>query len=79
MFLKEAINTDFGSIIISVILGLGLAALFRKICEDDNCIILVAPKNDFIKENTFKFEDGCYRFEPEITNCEKKTDLIRHK
>ena len=34
MNFKRLINTALGKIIISIMLGLGLATLFRKVCKD---------------------------------------------
>ena len=39
MFLKRIVETDWGSVLISGVLGLGLAALFQKACKDNNCVI----------------------------------------
>ena len=33
------VNTKYGKIIISIILGIGLASIFRKSCDSRNCII----------------------------------------
>ena len=50
MFFKdERTNT----IILSVIWGFGIAALFRKVCDDNKCIVIKAPNNmnDYHQEN----------------------------
>ena len=33
-------------IVVSIILGLGIATLFRKVCNHRNCIIIKGPKTD---------------------------------
>ena len=38
MHLKRLLNTYTGKMMISILLGLGLATLFRKACNDKNCI-----------------------------------------
>ena len=43
MNFKRLINTSLGKIIISIMLGLGLATLFRKVCKDKNCITFKGP------------------------------------
>ena len=35
--MKNILYTDRGRFILSIILGLGLATLFRKFCEGRNC------------------------------------------
>lgn len=72
MHIINVLKTDFGSIIISILLGLGLASLFRKTCSENNCIIVKGPSIEKIKNKTFKFDDKCYKYEPEITSCKNK-------
>ena len=40
MNVKRLIHSGFGKIIIPVLLGLGLATMFRRVCKDKNCIVL---------------------------------------
>ena len=66
MFFKdEKINTY----ILSIIWGLGIAALFRRICENDKCIAVKAP-SDMINYKQ-KYDNECYRFEKENIECFK--------
>ena len=41
--LKRLIHSGFGKVIIPILLGLGLATMFRKVCKDRNCIVFKAP------------------------------------
>ena len=41
--LKKLLYSKTGNIIISILLGLGLASLFRFSCKNNNCIIFKAP------------------------------------
>ena len=43
MNIKRLLYGDVSKIFISVLLGLGLATLFRKVCKDRDCIIFRAP------------------------------------
>ena len=62
MNLRRLIYSDIGKYIISILLGLGLATLFRKVCKDRNCIVFKAPNIKKIKNQIFKFENKCYKF-----------------
>ena len=42
MKIKQLINSKEGKYIISVVLGLGLATLFREVCKDKTCIVFKA-------------------------------------
>ena len=55
MNLRRLIYSDIGKYIISILLGLGLATLFRKVCKDRNCIVFKAPNIKKIKNQIFKF------------------------
>ena len=61
--LSKRFQTDQGRIIFSIILGIGLAGLFRKSCENRNCMKFMAPPLEKIKERTYRHGDSCYKFE----------------
>lgn len=71
MNIKRLLTTRTGTIIISVILGLGLAALFRRACKDNNCIIVKGPSFKDTKDHVYKVNDECYKYEPVFTECTK--------
>lgn len=58
-----------GQIIMSIIWGLGLAALFRKVCAGRNCIVYKAPNPQQIINNVYQHDSKCYRYTPETTKC----------
>ena len=43
MHLQRLIYSPFGRYAISIILGLGLASLFRKVCNERNCLVFKGP------------------------------------
>lgn len=69
---NKVMDTEFGSITISVILGLGLAALFRTVCKDGKCIVIQGPKNEDVQGQYFKINDDCFKYTPVQTACDKK-------
>ena len=77
MRFSDAIKTEFGSFVISVILGLGLAALFQEVCKGDNCIIFEPPNPDYINNNIFQFKEGCYKFKTVVEECDNKKKKIK--
>ena len=70
MNLDNIMKNEFGKIVISAILGLGLASLFKKVCVDDNCLIIKSPPN--IKNQVFGHDNKCYKYTPEVTKCSSK-------
>lgn len=65
----KIISSKTGSIIVSVILGLGLAALFRKACKDNNCIVIKGPNVEEVQKFFYKVNEDCYKYEPVLTEC----------
>ena len=76
MYLRRLIYGDVGKIVISIILGLGLATLFRKVCKDRDCIIFRAPDIKKIKDQIFKFDGKCYQFEENIEKCSNNKKIV---
>ena len=69
--MKNLLDTRTGQIMISIILGLGLAALFKKSCEGGKCIVFQAPSKDITK-NIYKQDSKCMKFKSEATKCNKE-------
>ena len=67
--LKEIINSKRGKYLVSILLGLGLASLFRVACESRNCLIFKAPSLDKIKGKIFGHNQKCYKYLEKSTSC----------
>ena len=76
MYLRRLIYGDVGRIVVSIILGLGLATLFRKVCKDRDCIIFKAPDIKKIQNQIFKFDKKCYKFEENIEKCNNNKKIV---
>lgn len=63
-------NTPAGSTIISIILGLGLASVFRSVCSDKGCIVVKGPKMEEVNKYYYKIHDKCYKYTPVVSECE---------
>lgn len=79
MHLEKFVHTERGKIIMSILLGFGLASLFRKICKNKNCLIFRAPPLVQIKDKIYKSqnEDGkCVSYKPVQTKCNINSKII---
>ena len=76
MYIRRLITGVFGRSVISILLGLGLATLFRKVCNDRNCLIFKAPKIDKIDNQIFEFDDKCYKFTKKATTCDNSKKIV---
>lgn len=63
------VHTETGRILMSVILGLGLASLFRTACEGNQCRIFRAPPLEDLKDKIYKNKEGCVKYTPIATKC----------
>ena len=63
MFLQKFVRSKSGKIIMSILLGLGLATLFRQACLGKDCLIYKAPPLEEIENNIYKIDKKCYKFE----------------
>ena len=87
MDFKRMLNTYLGQFLMSVILGLGLATMFRRVCDSKNCILFNGPVISEIDGKIYKFDEYCYKYElnavkcnsakktVEISNPDKKDDM----
>ena len=68
----KSMKTNIGKIILSIILGFGLASLFKKSCESRNCLLFHAPSFKEINENIYKYDSKCYKFKEHSVKCNSK-------
>jgi len=62
-------HSNNGKYAISIVLGFGLASLFRKVCKDRNCIVFHAPPLDEVSKNTYSYNNKCYKFNEKAMKC----------
>jgi len=73
---KRLFYGRFSRYAISIILGLGLASLFRKACNSRNCLVFKAPPLKKIKGQIFKYNDKCYTFKKSSNTCDKNKKIV---
>lgn len=54
--------------VISFIWGFALAVIFRRVCDNGNCVIVKRPSDDSI-ESIHTFNNSCYTFKPYAVSC----------
>ena len=69
---KELMNNTSGQIMISIVLGFGLATMFKKVCKGKNCFVIKGPNPNEVAKHYYKIADRCYKYTPEVTPCKKK-------
>jgi hypothetical protein len=76
MHLQRLLNTETGRVFISILLGLGLATLFRKVCNDKNCITFNGPIISEVDGKIFKHGEGCYQYSMTPTKCDNTKQIV---
>jgi hypothetical protein len=76
MNVKRLLNTRMGIILISILLGLGLATLFRTTCTSKKCIDFNGPLIDEIDGKTYKFGEECYKYKLESASCSSTKKIV---
>ena len=69
MSIFTVLDTETGQIMMSMILGLGLAALFQRVCTDEKCIVYQSPGDNQIAGQIFTQNGVCYKFNKRIVKC----------
>jgi hypothetical protein len=67
--LGRFVHTETGKIIMSILLGFGLASLFRTVCKDNNCHIFHAAPLDDFKDKIYRNNGKCVKYNPTATKC----------
>nr|QOI90437.1 hypothetical protein HWQ62_00301 [Pyramimonas orientalis virus] len=63
-------DSEIGMKFISILLGFGLASLFRQVCKDDKCRVVKGPNMKDMERQLYKIDEKCYKYKPVATICE---------
>ena len=75
-YLGKFVHTETGKTIMSILLGFGLASLFRTVCKDHNCLAFHAPPLDRFKNKIYKTDDKCVKYIPTATKCSLNAKIV---
>jgi hypothetical protein len=68
--LRNIMDSDSGAIVVSIMLGLGLAAVFRTACKGGRCVVVNGPPMSDVRDKVYRLDDKCYRYTPYVVPCE---------
>ena len=77
MYLDKFVHSNTGKIMMSILLGIGLATFFRAVCKGKQCRIVSAPPMEEIEDQMYKFDNKCYKIEKNPIKCEKNRNTIK--
>ena len=75
--LDTILDNRSGQIILSVILGMGLAIIFSRACVGRNCIIVRGPNPAVIDNKVYQFNNECYKFKPNVISCDRNQKKLK--
>lgn len=67
--LIKKLHSKVGRIIVSLILGIGIASLFRPHCRNRECIDFQGPNLKEIEKNVYRYNNKCYKFKLTSKSC----------
>jgi len=68
--LGKFLSSPTGKIFMSILWGLGLAALFRRACNGRSCIVYKGPHPSMIHGKVFRHDGKCYKYNTKRANCD---------
>ena len=73
--LGKFVHTETGKIVMSILLGLGLASLFRSVCKGKGCLTFRAAPFDEFKDKIYKNLSGkCVKYNQVSSKCDINTN-----
>lgn len=78
--IKNILYTDRGRFILSIILGLGLATIFRKFCHGKECYNFIGPEQNAIRDQVYSFDSTnseCFIMREKATKCGNKSKVVQ--
>ena len=77
MYLEKFVHSHTGKIIMSILLGIGLATCFRAACKGKRCRIVSAPPMEEINDQIYKFDNKCYKFDKNAIVCSNNRKTVK--
>ena len=77
MNVKRLLYGKHSKVVLSIILGFGLATIFRKVCKNNKCYEFVSPSLQKVKNNVWKYDNQCYKFTPNLVKCNKNKKVLK--
>ena len=77
MNIKRLLYFPYSEIVLAVLLGFGLATIFRKVCKNNKCYEFVSPSLQKVKNNVWKYDNECYKFTPNLVKCNKNKKVLK--
>jgi hypothetical protein len=61
--------------LISILLGFGLAAMFRPLCKGPDCLIMRGPPVQDVRNSVYQFGARCVEFDAKPIECKSAGNI----
>jgi hypothetical protein len=77
--IRKFINSNVGRKLFSILLGLGLSAVFRLSCKGKNCVIQSSPdiEKDILNK-VYEYDGKCYKYIPTNVPCDPSKKILSY-
>lgn len=69
--LKRLFYTKYGQLLLSCLLGLGLATVFRRACRSGNCVVHKVPSRSDMVNKVYKENGACFKVSLNEAKCDQ--------
>lgn len=76
MNVKRLLYSPIGKMLLSIVLGLGLATLFRRACKEKDCIDFKGPVISEFEDKVYKHGDKCYSYKVNSSKCDVTKRIV---
>lgn len=64
-----SLKNPVAATVFSIILGLGIATMFRQMCKDGVCEIVRGPSPQTLDGKIYQFGNKCHLYKVQVTEC----------
>ena len=78
-YMMGVVQTRGGGILISALLGLGLATVFRRACVGGTCYVVHGPSVEHVTGHVWRVDDRCFVYVQEPAECDGSESNARKR
>jgi hypothetical protein len=67
--LKSLLDNKTSAAILSAIIGFGFALMFRRVCYENQCVVIKGPATKKTSETIYQTSDMCVKYTPTAVKC----------
>jgi hypothetical protein len=65
------------AILVSFLIGFGIAAMFRPMCKGSDCIVIHGPPVKDVIDKVYQMGERCVEFTTEVVTCPKEGEVVK--